>query len=380
MKRVRFGDVVERANTKEDRFNTEKKFYVGGEHMETGEYLVTKRGTIAGSNIGPMFYCGFKAGQVLLASRSPDLKKAGMVTFDGICSEKTFVIQTKNEDVLLQTFLPAIVRSEDFWKYANENQSGSVNHFINWSTFANYEFFLPDIEEQKRVADLLWAFERTKNAYRSLLSKTDELVKSQFIEMFGELEINTKNYPVRKLNEIASFWNGLTYKPTDVVQDGSGTLVLRSSNIQNGALSFEDNVRVSCPIKDKLYVQDYDILMCSRNGSAALVGKAAIIKNLPEPMTFGAFMMIIRSKYYPYLKTYFEMPAFRNQVTTGTTTINQITGGMLNQIELPVPNMDEVLRFERLVEQSDKSKFETMQLIDDIINAERLLICEALNQ
>ena len=192
--------------------------------------------------------------------------------------------------------------------------------------------------------------------------------------MFGELEINTKNYPVRKLNEIASFWNGLTYKPTDVVQDGSGTLVLRSSNIQNGALSFEDNVRVSCPIKDKLYVQDYDILMCSRNGSAALVGKAAIIKNLPEPMTFGAFMMIIRSKYYPYLKTYFEMPAFRNQVTTGTTTINQITGGMLNQIELPVPNMDEVLRFERLVEQSDKSKY--LYQGTDTHSYRRLLKCQ----
>lgn len=149
---------------------------------------------------------------------------------------------------------------------------------------------------------------------------------SQFMEQFGNLDSNTKHYPIKKLSEIADYWNGLTYKPTDTVQDGTGILVLRSSNIQNGALSFDDNVRVTCPIKEKLFVKENDILLCSRNGSAALVGKTALIKGLTEPMTFGAFMMIIRSSYYPFLKTYFEMPVFRKQISTGTSTINQITG------------------------------------------------------
>ena len=175
--------------------------------------------------------------------------------------------------------------------------------------------------------------------------------------MFGELDKNTKRFPVRKLSEISSYWNGLTYKPADAVEDGTGTLVLRSSNIQNGALAFEDNVYVNCEIKEKLLVQENDILMCSRNGSAALVGKTALIKGLVEPTTFGAFMMIIRSEYYSYLKTYFEMPFFRNQISTGTSTINQITGKMLNEISLPVPDMDTVRMFESFVHQSDKSKF-----------------------
>ena len=74
-------------------------------------------------------------------------------------------------------------------------------------------------------------------------------------------------------------------------------------------------------------------------------------------MTFGAFMMIIRSAYYPYLKTYFDMPAFRGQISTGTSTINQITGKMLNDIAIPVPDMEAVERFKTFVEQSDKSKF-----------------------
>ena len=97
--------------------------------------------------------------------------------------------------------------------------------------------------------------------------------------------------------------------------------------------------------------------MCSRNGSAALVGKTALIKGLTEPMTFGAFMMIIRSSYYPFLKTYFELPAFRNQISTGTSTINQITGKMLNDISIPVPDMDAVEQFRAFIEQTDKSKF-----------------------
>lgn len=188
-------------------------------------------------------------------------------------------------------------------------------------------------------------------------TKLDGKPLSQFIEMFGELDKNTKQFPVKKLNEISSYWNGLTYKPKDAVEVGDGTLVLRASNIQNGALAFDDNVYVGCEIKEKLLVQDNDILMCSRNGSAALVGKTALITGLSEPTTFGAFMMIIRSRYYPYLKTYFEMPFFRNQISTGTSTINQITGKMLNEIQLPVPDFDSVQQFAGFVKQSDKSKF-----------------------
>ena len=67
------------------------------------------------------------------------------------------------------------------------------------------------------------------------------------------------------MSEIADYWNGLTYKPTDTVQDGTGILVLRSSNIQNGALSFDDNVRVTCPIKEKLFVKDLLIKVKSQN-------------------------------------------------------------------------------------------------------------------
>ena len=155
--------------------------------------------------------------------------------------------------------------------------------------------------------------------------------------------------------EISESFIGLTYKPSDVSENG--TLVLRSSNIQNSTLVFDDNVRVNTEIREKLYVKENDILMCSRNGSAALVGKVARIPALSEKMTFGAFMTIIRSEYSDYLFTYFQLPAFRQQVQTGTSTINQITKKMLEKVMLPVPPLTEIDSFSKIIKQSDKSKF-----------------------
>ena len=173
---------------------------------------------------------------------------------------------------------------------------------------------------------------------------------------------SSKTYPIRPLSDIAEYWNGLTYKPTDV-SDG-GTIVLRSSNIQNMQLDLDDIVRVKCDISNKKIVKKNDILMCSRNGSAKLVGKVAIIPNLPEQMSFGAFMMIIRSEYYQYLMTYFQLPEFRSQISTGTTTINQITRYMLDKVKLPVPDKASIDEFFTFVTQVDKSKFALVKSIN----------------
>lgn len=203
MSKVKFSDVVVRANTKEDRYNTDLEFYVGGEHIDSDEVLIEKRGLIAGSTIGPMFYFGFKAGQVLFVSRNPHLRKAGMVTFDGICSEKTFVLETKDESVLLQRYLPFVLQSDHFWSYAEAHKSGSVNFFTNWSTLAEYEFELPSISKQQELADVLWAITETRMAYKRQLLATDELVKSRFLEMFGNPITNEMHWPSLPLKVVA---------------------------------------------------------------------------------------------------------------------------------------------------------------------------------
>ena len=228
-----------------------------------------------------------------------------------------------------------------------------------------YNFPLPSKEEQQKVVSALDKVNELISLRKEQLAKRDQLVKSRFIELFGDPETNPKGLVKVLLSDIAEYFNGLTYSPDNVTKDG--TIVLRSSNIQNSQLDFADTVRVNSSIKDKLFVKDNDILLCSRNGSARLVGKVALIKNLSEPMTFGAFMMIIRSKYYPYLMTYFQMDAFRRQISTGaTTTINQITGNMLNKISLPLPKMADIIEFAAFVEQTDKSKVAIQASLDKL--------------
>ena len=198
---------------------------------------------------------------------------------------------------------------------------------------------VPSIEEQQRIVDeldLLTGIIDKKNAQ---LRDMDALEQSIFYEMFGDPITNEKGWPVCHLEEIASSQIGLTYKPKNV--SDTGTVVLRSSNIQNSLIDLNDIVRVNCDIKEKQFVREGDILMCSRNGSFRLVGKVAKIQNLPERMSYGAFMTTIRSDYNDYLFGFFKTPAFRAQLGLAkTATINQITVKMLNAIQLPVPPKD----------------------------------------
>ena len=187
------------------------------------------------------------------------------------------------------------------------------------------DLVLPEIsvKEQARVSEIIGKVDALICMQQQMARNLDQLIKSRFIELFGDPQRNPHGYKHTKISDIATYYNGLTYKPENVAAEG--IIVLRSSNIQNSQLDFADTVRVDCAIKERLMVQKNDILMCSRNGSAKLVGKVALIKDIQEPMSFGAFMMIIRSHYFGYLKTYFQMDAFRQQIKTGaTTTINQI--------------------------------------------------------
>ena len=216
-------------------------------------------------------------------------------------------------------------------------------------------------EEQEKIVFSLDKITTIIESRKQQLQELDNLVKARFVEVFGDLNLNPEGYDVKKLSEIAEYWNGLTYRPEDIAADG--TVVLRSSNIQNSQLDFADVVRVNCAITDRKYVKSNDILMCSRNGSARLVGKVALIKGLSEPMSFGAFMMIIRSKYYSYLMTLFQLPFFREQIaTSATTTINQITVKMLDDIKVPVPDINTLNKFTIFVEEIDKSKVVELEI------------------
>ncbi|MDA9662124.1 restriction endonuclease subunit S [Candidatus Pelagibacter sp.] len=167
-------------------------------------------------------------------------------------------------------------------------------------------------------------------------------------------EKNTSHLPngwtLVRLNDIGNTFIGLTYSPKDISH--KGTPVLRSSNIQKGKLDLNDLVRVDKLIKDNLHVESGDLLICARNGSKSLVGKTAMIKDLLEPMTFGAFMAIYKSKLNNYIEIFLNSPLFRNTLEgVETTTINQITQNNLKTTLLPLPPINEQERISNKVKE-----------------------------
>ena len=154
-----------------------------------------------------------------------------------------------------------------------------------------------------------------------------------------------------RMRDVSNSYIGLTYKPTDI--SDNGIIVLRSSNIQQGKLSLADIVRVKVEISDKLLVQNGDILICARNGSKKLVGKSAIINGIKEPMTFGAFMAICKTPIHKYVYLFLQSDLFFSQLreVSGTTTINQLTQNKFNSFLIPIPPIGEQMRITKKIEQ-----------------------------
>ena len=209
--------------------------------------------------------------------------------------------------------------------------------------------------------------DKFESIYRQADKSKFDGFKSQFLEMTSKCQSSVK------LSSIATYSIGLTYAPEDVNSDG--IIVLRSGNIQDGSITLEDIVRVNKPIKDSLYVKKGNILMCSRNGSASLVGKTAIVGDYPERLTFGAFMTLIKTDIPEYINAFFSTPSFRYQVSMGkSSTMNQITQKMLDSIELPLVSVSEQEQFAEIVRQADKSKFELKRAIEAVDKVIKSLI------
>lgn len=144
-------------------------------------------------------------------------------------------------------------------------------------------------------------------------------------------------WPRVRLGDIGESLIGLTYSPSNVKR--TGTLVLRSSNIQNGNLELHDNVFVDSDIPEKIRIRENDILICVRNGSRRLIGKSVLLDERVMGETFGAFMAVYRSAANPFLRYFFQSDDFKSQIDQHLgATINQITNGSLNGFTVSLPN------------------------------------------
>ncbi|WP_417334649.1 restriction endonuclease subunit S [Halarcobacter sp.] len=191
--------------------------------------------------------------------------------------------------------------------------------------------------------------------------KTYKKYKDSKIEWIGEIPTE---WNVARLRYRGKSIIGITYKPDEVSDETNGTLVLRSSNVQNGKLDFKDCVYVDKKIQESQLTKEGDILVCARNGSAHLVGKCAYIPKEWENVSFGAFMSIVRTDLDKFLFYYFNSQVFKGQKGLfATSTINQLTSNMLNNLDVPIPpTKDEQTAIANYL---DKKTAEIDQLIAD---------------
>tara|TARA_B100000767_G_C19775629_1_gene542413 strand:- start:3085 stop:4377 length:1293 start_codon:yes stop_codon:yes gene_type:complete len=188
-------------------------------------------------------------------------------------------------------------------------------------------------------------------------------LKPSGIEWLGDIP---EHWEVKRLKLIGKNIGGLTYSPDDVLEDESGTLVLRSSNIQNGKFSKEDNVFVDLEISNKQTTYVDDILLCARNGSVALVGKNILIDEETSGLSFGAFMSVFRSKSNSYIYWFFNSPIFSAQKGLfSTTTINQLTSRILYAMYSALPPIEEQTA---IADYLDKKTGKLDQLVSNLEN------------
>ena len=154
-----------------------------------------------------------------------------------------------------------------------------------------------------------------------------------------ELGLIPEDWEVKKLGEIGKIINGLTYSPENIKENG--TLVLRSSNVQNDKIVYDDNVFVEENISFNPTKKD-DVLICVRNGSRGLIGKTALIDEQASNVAFGAFMAIYRSNSNNYIYNYFKSNYFFKEVHKNLgATINSINNNDLKKFKIPLSPLPE---------------------------------------
>ena len=176
------------------------------------------------------------------------------------------------------------------------------------------------------------------------------------------------------LGEIGHTSIGLTYSPADVVKE-DGTIVLRSSNIQDGEIDYKDLVRVNKKIKDSLFTKKDDILICARNGSSRLIGKNALISNVDAGHSYGAFMMVYRSEDNRFIRQLLCTKRYFAQVGENLgARINQITTSDMNSFEFFFPQSKEernkIALFLRIIDErisTQKKIIEDLKKLKDAI-------------
>ena len=239
---VAFGDVVKKVTDKVDPEESGLERYVAGEHMDTDDLRIRRWGEIGDDYLGPAFHMRFKPGQVLYGSRRTYLRKVALADFEGITANTTYVLESKNPEILLPEMLPFIMQAETFHEHSRRESKGSVNPYVNFSDLAWYEFALPPLEEQRRIVEVLQAAESTAQRMAELETSLRRVFTARFEEYLSNADERAAAIPVAKLLREPPR-NGLS--PT-TNSDELGLQTVSISAVSKGRFKPVGNIKFAC--------------------------------------------------------------------------------------------------------------------------------------
>lgn len=378
-KRVRFGDVVRMLKEQVDPVADGVERYVAGEHMQSENVHIRQWGNVGEGYLGPAFIRGFRKGQVLYGSRRTYLKKVAVAEWDGVTANTTFVLEAV-EGKLLQELLPWLMLSERFTKHSVQESKGSTNPYINFPDIAKFEFDLPSLDQQRRIAEIFWAVDAHLQASGILAAhvvQAKESVLSAYLPRDGSFGLDVER--VLPLQDLCK--EPITY---GIVQAGPnveyGVPYIRVTDMTNGPLRISGMLRTAPEIASRFKrstVREGEIV-------CALRGPAGLLKVIPPELdganlTQGtARVSLTDESMTRYILRAFESPFVRRQVKLQAkgSTFAELTLAVLRRIQIP------------MIKHASRTKFvEQMDALDDAsasatasTEASRKLLSELANQ
>jgi type I restriction enzyme M protein len=336
--RVRFGDVVQMLKEQVDPQSGEVERYIAGEHMNTEDVHIRHWGTIGDGYLGPAFIRRFRKGQVLYGSRRTYLKKVAMAEFDGVTANTTFVLEAV-QGKLLQELLPWLMLSERFTQHSIRESKGSTNPYINFPDIAKFEFALPPLEQQHRIAEILWTVDEVMQGYGSM---TQYLQQARSASIEHHFHMGAGDGQVRPFAEVSSISYGITLGGHRAALPEQRAY-LRVANVFREIIDICEIKIINCTPDEaeRFALANGDVLIVEGHASVEEIGRAAVWRlELPDILHQNHLIRVCCSNSLlpEYLSLYVNSlrgrAYFRSRAksSSGLKTINSTVAK-----ELPVP-------------------------------------------
>ena len=331
--------------------------FIGLEHYDSGKVLITRAGIT--SNLDSSVK-EFKKGDVLIARRNVYLKRAGLVDFDGVTSGDSIVIRAKEKSI--ERLLPFVFNTDKFWDFATQFADGSMSKRLSPKKLIEYEVELPDtVEERNNLADILWKMYETMSSYEEMLVESDNVVKSQFIEMFKD-DLCGDKICLGDITKLITKGTTPTTLGFNFEDDGINFIKIESIS-DNYQFIRSKILHISSECDNRLKrskLEENDILF----SIAGAIGRTAIVTKDILPANTNQALSIIRLKdnsplNVDFLNEMLHSELIRKQIfnkANGSTQVNLSLTDVEN-FKIIVPNIQKQNKFSSFVKQIDKSKF-----------------------